>query len=78
MRAFITCITTSILEQSRDFNKTVVPITKLQSYGVLQTVKFGTGFCIDPDCRFIGTNYHVAKAMGKPRSLKVAQLSSVG
>ncbi|MGC1368210.1 MAG: serine protease, partial [Candidatus Acidiferrum sp.] len=40
-------------------------ITKLQSYGVLQTVKFGTGFCIDPDCRFIGTNYHVAKAMGK-------------
>src|SRR5690348_4734889 len=21
---------------------------------------YGTGFCIDPACRFIGTNYHVA------------------
>jgi hypothetical protein len=28
-------------------------------------VKFGTGFCLDPDCRFVGTNYHVAKVMGK-------------
>ncbi len=56
---------TSSEEQSRDFNKTVVPITKLQFYGPFQTVQFGTGFCIDPDCRFVGTNYHVAKAMGK-------------
>ena len=56
---------TPSVEQSRDFKRTVVPITKLQSYGPLQTVTFGTGFCIDPDCRFIGTNYHVAKAMGK-------------
>ncbi len=56
---------TPSVEQSRDFRRTVVPITKLQSYGPLQTVTFGTGFCIDPDCRFIGTNYHVAKAMGK-------------
>jgi hypothetical protein len=55
----------SSVEQSQNFSRTVVPITKLQSYGTLQTVKFGTGFCIDPDCRFIGTNYHVAKAMGK-------------
>lgn len=21
---------------------------------------FGTGFCLDPECRFVGTNYHVA------------------
>jgi hypothetical protein len=28
-------------------------------------IKFGTGFCLDPDCRFVGTNYHVAKVMGK-------------
>jgi hypothetical protein len=28
-------------------------------------MKFGTGFCLDPDCRFVGTNYHVAKMMGK-------------
>ena len=27
-------------------------------------MKFGTGFCLDPDCRFVGTNYHVAKIMG--------------
>jgi hypothetical protein len=29
------------------------------------SMKFGTGFCLDPDCRFVGTNYHVAKLMGK-------------
>jgi hypothetical protein len=56
---------TSSVEQSRDLSKTVVPISKLQFYGPIQTVKLGSGFCIDPDCRFIGTNYHVALAMGK-------------
>ena len=29
------------------------------------SMKFGTGFCLDKDCRFVGTNYHVAKVMGK-------------
>lgn len=29
------------------------------------SMKFGTGFCLDPDCRFVGTNYHAAKVMGK-------------
>ena len=29
------------------------------------SMKFGTGFCLDQDCRFVGTNYHVAKVMGK-------------
>ena len=29
------------------------------------SVKFATGFCLDPECRFVGTNYHVAKIMGK-------------
>jgi hypothetical protein len=61
---------TSSVERSQNFSKTVVPITKLQSYGPFQTVRFGTGFCIDPDCRFIGTNYHVAKAMGKHFKVK--------
>jgi len=28
------------------------------------SLKFGTGFCLDPDCLFVGTNYHVAKVMG--------------
>lgn len=27
-------------------------------------LKFGTGFCLDQGCRFVATNYHVAKAMG--------------
>ena len=30
---------------------------------------FGTGFCIDPDCRLIGTNYHVA-VFARPRKIK--------
>ena len=29
------------------------------------SIKFGTGFCLDEECRFVGTNYHVAKVMGK-------------
>lgn len=29
------------------------------------SIKFGTGFCLDQDCRFVGTNYHVAKIMGR-------------
>jgi hypothetical protein len=29
------------------------------------SIEFGTGFCLDRDCRFVGTNYHVAKVMGK-------------
>jgi hypothetical protein len=36
-------------------------ITHLASF----SMKFGTGFCLDRDCRFVGTNYHVAKVMGK-------------
>jgi Trypsin-like peptidase domain len=55
------------------FRETVVPITSVR---VTPTVKlsisgkigpalgvgatFGTGFCLDPACRFIATNYHVA------------------
>jgi len=29
------------------------------------SIKFGTAFCLDKECRFVGTNYHVAKVMGK-------------
>jgi hypothetical protein len=29
------------------------------------SVKFATGFCLDSGCRFVATNYHVAKMMGK-------------
>ena len=30
--------------------------------------EFGTGFCVDPACRFIGTNYHVAINL-RPRKI---------
>src|SRR5581483_239413 len=46
----------------------VFPITNFRpdlQYLAPFSVKFGTGFCLDPDCRFVGTNYHVAKLMGK-------------
>lgn len=34
------------------------------------SIKFGTGFCLDPNCRFVGTNYHVAKIMGEHVRIK--------
>jgi hypothetical protein len=34
------------------------------------SMKFGTGFCLDQDCRFVGTNYHVAELMGKSVRIK--------
>jgi hypothetical protein len=46
----------------------VFPITDFKPdirYLAPFSIKFGTGFCLDPDCRFVGTNYHVAKIMGK-------------
>ena len=45
--------------------QTVVPITKLRIRELYATINFGSGFCLEPECRFIVTNYHVAKAMGK-------------
>src|SRR5208283_2252377 len=54
---------------AQDFNKTVVPITKLKLLGPATTASFGTGFCLDPQCRFIGTNYHVAM-MGRTLRVK--------
>ena len=46
----------------------VFPISDFKpdiKHPLLFSMKFGTGFCLDPDCRFVGTNYHVAKVMGK-------------
>lgn len=46
----------------------VFPITDFKpdiKYLAPFAIKFGTGFCLDPNCRFVGTNYHVAKVMGK-------------
>jgi hypothetical protein len=46
--------------RTNDFHEVVVPITVIEPRLGLQGF-FGTGFCLDPACRFIGTNYHVAK-----------------
>jgi len=54
---------------ARDFEKTVVLITDLQFLGLGIEAKSGTGFCLDPECRFIATNYHVA-VMAQPRRIK--------
>jgi hypothetical protein len=54
---------------AQDFSKTVVPLTELKFLGPAIEGKFGTGFCLDPECRFIGTNYHVA-TMARPRKIK--------
>ena len=60
-------------EHTQDFSKVVVPITAVKftpsaklgitgrlGPGLDIDTKFGTGFCLDPACRFIVTNYHVA------------------
>jgi hypothetical protein len=46
--------------KSTGFDKTVFPITDLKFVGLGLDAKMGTGFCLDPECRYIGTNYHVA------------------
>lgn len=48
----------------------VVPITKIRLYGPIGMTNFGSGFCLDPECRFIVTNYHVAEGMGKHLSIQ--------
>lgn len=50
--------------------RTVVPITKLHFHGPVGRANFGSGFCLDPECRFIVTNCHVAEAMGKHLSIQ--------
>lgn len=55
--------------QTADLGMTVVPITELKFLGAGIEGKFGTGFCLDAECRFIGTNYHVA-AVARPRKIK--------
>jgi hypothetical protein len=59
----------STVVHAQDFNKTVLPITELKLLGLGIEGKFGTGFCLDPACRFIGTNYHIAM-MARPRKIK--------
>ena len=50
-----------------DFDNTVIPISELK-VGLGIESKFGTGFCLDPGCRLIATNYHVA-AIANPSKI---------
>src|SRR5208337_2396573 len=59
----------STVVHTQDLSMTVLPITELKLYGLAIAGKFGTGFCLDPGCRFIGTNYHVVM-MGRARKIK--------
>jgi hypothetical protein len=47
---------------------TVLPLTTTKLYGPVIRGWFGTRFCVDPDCRFVGTNYHVA-VEAKPKRI---------
>lgn len=53
--------------------KAVFPITDFKpdvKHPFPLTLKFGSGFCLDQECQFVGTNYHVAKLMGKHVRIK--------
>lgn len=54
---------------AQDLSETVLPITQLKWIGLGAEAKFGTGFCLDPECRLIGTNYHVAMT-ARPRKIR--------
>lgn len=54
---------------AQDLSRTVFPITHLKLLGPGVEVKFATGFCVSEDCRFVGTNYHVAM-MAQLRKIK--------
>ena len=69
-------------KHEQDFSEVVVPITSVKftpvpklgitgrlGPGFDMDAKFGTGFCLDPACRFIVTNYHVA-AITSVRKIK--------
>ena len=51
-----------------DFDQVVIPISELK-LGLGIEARFGTGFCLDPACRLIATNYHVA-AITKPTKIE--------
>ena len=70
------------LEHTQDFSETVVPVASIKltpslKLGISGKLKpkldvsadGGTGFCLDPQCRFIATNYHVA-AVAQPHKIK--------
>jgi len=53
--------------RAEDFEAVVLPIADIKVRLNIE-MKLATGFCLDPSCRFIGTNYHVAM-MARPRKI---------
>jgi hypothetical protein len=53
-----------------DFTPVISNFAPLQAFTGLVSMRFGTGFCLDQDCRFVGTTYHVAQGMGESVSIK--------
>ena len=53
----------------RDFRMTVLPITDVKFIGLGVKGRLSTGFCLDQECRFIGTNYHTA-FVAHPQKIK--------
>jgi hypothetical protein len=51
-----------------------MPIGKL-TIGAGVGEKFGTGFCLDRDCKFVGTNYHVALFLGSSLLIQGEQVT---
>jgi hypothetical protein len=60
---------TPTIEHLQKWDKTVFPITDIKLSGPGLTAKFGTGFCLDPMCRFIATTYHLA-LIATPRKIR--------
>lgn len=62
--------------RAQDFNpdNTVIVLSKLRPKlgykGPGVEIKYGTGFCLDLDCRFVGTNYSVAMLTSLPLKIK--------
>jgi hypothetical protein len=63
-----TALPSSVIH-TQDFDRTVVPISELKLSVVGIEASGGTGFCLDPACRFIGTNYHIA-ILARPHRIK--------
>jgi hypothetical protein len=59
-----------------DLSKTVLPITEIKSFGPLIESSFGSGFCLDAECRFIATNYHVA-VVNQPKKIMGQKIAHV-
>ncbi len=69
MLLLLLLVSFAFVATAQDLSKTIVPITQVKWIGVGVRLGFGTGFCIDRECRLIGTNYHVA-SIARPQKIK--------